>query len=140
MMAMTAAVLIPAAGVFFKRAQQENPNDLVAEVLQEVRRAAILSGRPVTLRFEGGTQRFVWEGGARAAGGSKLQIDFLRPATTGAVLIGGNLIETGAINQLTFYPDGTCDPIRVQIRTASAPARVLAVDPWTCAPGLEVSS
>jgi type II secretion system protein H len=140
MMAMTAAVLIPTAGVFFRHAQQENPNDLVAEVLQEARRAAILSGRPVALRFEAGSQRFTWEGGSRAAEGPKLRIDFLRPVATGAVLIAGNLVETGALNELTFYPDGTCDPVRVQIRPASGPAQVVTVDPWTCAPGLEVAS
>jgi Tfp pilus assembly protein FimT len=140
MIAMTAAVLIPAAGVFFRHAQQENPNDLVAEVLQEARRAAILSGKPVELRFEAGTQRFTWEGGSRVAEGPKLRIDFLRPVTTGAVLIGGNLVETGALNLLTFYPNGTCDPVRVQIRPASGPAQVVTVDPWTCAPGLEVTS
>jgi general secretion pathway protein H len=140
MMALTAAVLIPAAGLLFRRANQENPGDLVAEVLQEARRAAILSGKPVALRFEAGSQRFTWDGGSHVAEGTKLRIDFLRPVTTGAVLIAGNLVETGALNQLTFYPDGTCDPVRVQIRAASGPAQVLSVDPWTCAPGLEVAS
>jgi type II secretory pathway pseudopilin PulG len=140
MMAMASAVLIPAAGVFFRRAQQENPNDLVAEVLQDARRAAILSGKPVALRFEAGTQRFIWDGGSRAAGEAKLRVDFLRPVATGAVLIAGNLVETGALDQLTFYPDGTCDPVRVQIRPPSGPAQVLSIDPWTCAPGLEVAS
>ena len=140
MMAMTAAVLIPAAGVMFHRANQENPNDVVAEVLQEARRAAILSGKPVALRFEAGAQRFSWDGGSRVAEGAKLRIDFLRPVATGAVLIAGNLIETGALDQLNFYPDGTCDPVRVQIRAATGPAQIVSVDPWTCAPGLEVAS
>ncbi len=140
MMAMTAAVLIPAAGALFRSANQENPADLVAEVLQEARRAAILGGKPVALRFEAGRQRFTWDGGSRAAEGPKLRIDFLRPVTTGAVLIAGNLVETGALDQLTFYPDGTCDPVRVQIRAASGRAQIVSVDPWTCAPGLEVAS
>lgn len=140
MIAMTAAVLIPAAGVFFRRANQENPTELVAEVLQEARRAAILTGKPIALRFEAGPQRFIWDGGSRVAEGPKLRVDFLRPVTTGAVLIAGSLVETGALNELTFYPDGTCDPVRVQIRPGDRPAQVLSIDPWTCAPGLEVSS
>ena len=143
MILLTAAVLLPVAGVFMKQARQENPDELVAQVLQEVRRDAILAGRPVTLRFDAETQRFLWDAGAagsRDATGAKLRIDFLRPITSGAVLIGGNLVETDALSVLTFYPDGTCDPVRVQIRAVGGAARVVAVDPWTCAPGLEVRS
>lgn len=144
MMALTGAVLLPVAGAFFRNTTQENPGEIVAEVLQEVRREAILAGRPVTLRFDREAQRFTWNGnsgGARAAAGPRLNIDFLRASTTSAVLIGGRLVETGAMDSLTFYPDGTCDPVRVQLRPASGGAvRVLSIDPWTCAPGLEVSS
>ena len=144
MMAMVGAVLLPVAGTLFRNSSQENPANLVTDLLQEVRREAVLTGRPVTLRFDLETQRFTWDGGSggsRAANGPRLRVDFLRRTGTGSVLIGGQLVETGAVDSLTFYPDGTCDPVRVQLRPAGGGvAKVLTIDPWTCAPGLEVSS
>jgi prepilin-type N-terminal cleavage/methylation domain-containing protein len=143
LMALVAAVLLPAAGALFRAGRQVNPSDLVAEVLQEVRREAVLTGRVVTLRFDREAQRFAWDGttgGSRAVDGPRLNIDFLRPVTTGAVLLGGQLVETGATRTLAFYPDGTCDRVRVQIRPAEGAAEVISIDVWTCAPGLEVAS
>jgi len=47
-------------------------------------------------------------------------------------LIGGQLVESERIESVSFYPDGTCAPFRVQFRT-TGPAKVIAIDPWTCA-------
>lgn len=153
MMALVGAVLLPAAGALFRQGRQVSPADAVADVLQDVRREAVLSGRPVSLRFERGTQQFAWDaatgspaeasaklGGTRALEGPEVTIEFLRPAITGAVLVGGRVIETNTVDRLTFYPDGTCDPVRIQVRPAHGEAQVLSIDPWTCAPGLEVAS
>lgn len=143
LMALVGAVLVPAAGMLFQQGRKVSPADAVAEVLQEVRREAVLTGRTVSLRFDRGTQQFAWDGasgGSRALEGPKLAVDFLRPAITGAVLIGGRVIETNTVESLTFYPDGTCDPVRIQLRPAEGDAQVLSIDPWTCAPGLEVAS
>jgi type II secretion system protein H len=142
LMALAGAALLPAAGALFRQSAGENPGDLVAGVLQEVRREAVLAGRPVTLRFDAEAQRFSWDGstgGSRAASGPRLKVDFLRAGLTSAVLIGGQAVETGSVPDLTFYPDGTCDRVRVQLRPEAGGAEILSIDPWTCAPGLEVA-
>jgi prepilin-type N-terminal cleavage/methylation domain-containing protein len=67
----------------------------------------------------------------------KLTVDFL-PATksNSSMLIGGELIETGAMPFVTLYSDGTCTPCRVQFHSNGA-ARIIAIDPWTCAEVME---
>jgi type II secretion system protein H len=143
LMALAAAALLPAAGALFRQGSGESPGELMTGVLQEVRREAVLAGRPVTLRFNAGTQSFAWDGitgGTRATPGPRLKVDFLRAGGKSAVLIGGQAVETDTVDSLTFYPDGTCDPVRVQLRLEAGKAEVLSIDPWTCAPGLEVSS
>ena len=52
---------------------------------------------------------------------------------TQSILIGGELVETQTIPYMTFYPDGTCTPVRIQIRRNAGTAYTLNIDPWTCA-------
>lgn len=141
LMALVGAVLFPAANALFPKTNVDNFDDIVSEVLQQARRDAVLGGREVTLRFDATQQRFLWDGAAHREQpwtGAKIGIDFLRPQSGNAVLIAGRLVETATVPALRFFPDGTCDPVRLQIRPASGNARVLSIDPWTCAPGLEV--
>jgi general secretion pathway protein H len=67
----------------------------------------------------------------------KLTVDFL-PATksNSSMLLGGELIETDAMPFVTLYSDGTCTPFRVQFHSSGA-ARIISIDPWTCAEVLE---
>lgn len=67
------------------------------------------------------------------ASAKDLTIDLLSANKSGAmVLIGGVLQESRSLPFVTFYPDGTCSPFRLQI-AGSAGAYTLDVDPWTCA-------
>lgn len=144
LMALVGAVLLPVAGTLFADPGGDDPEDLLAGVLQEARRTAVLSGRPVALRFDAPGRRFVWTGdgtdapqGERAAGGVR-QVDFL-PATRGATgLVRGQLVETGRPAVMDFFPDGTCTAVRLRMQPVAGAARTVAIDPWTCAPGLEV--
>jgi len=52
---------------------------------------------------------------------------------TQSVLIGGEVVETQTIPFMTFYGDGTCTPVRIQIRRNAGAAYTLNIDPWTCA-------
>ena len=66
-----------------------------------------------------------------------LEMDFLAPMKGGpAILIRGVLVESKPVPYVTFYPDGTCSPFRLQIFRPGG-ASTLEVDPWTCAPILE---
>ena len=46
-------------------------------------------------------------------------------------------MELANLPYITFYPDGTCTPFRVQMKTGNNSPRIVAIDPWTCAPMLE---
>jgi type II secretion system protein H len=143
LLALGAAVLLPAVSGLFRQGQSASAEEVVAEVLQQARREAVLTGREVALRFEPEGQRFVWDGSAGralSASGPRVKVDFLRSRDKAAVLIGGQLVETAVVPVLRFFPDGTCEPVRVQFRPTGAPPRVITIDPWTCAPGLEVKS
>ena len=144
LMALVVALLVPVAGSVLRDPAADNPDDLIAAVLQEARRTAVLSGQPVTLRFDRPSRRFVWAGaGAEAAGGERVaaslrQVDIL-PAERGAsTLVRGELIETDRHAAMEFFPDGTCTAVRLRLVPLSGSARAVSVDPWTCAPGLEV--
>ena len=142
LMALAATVLIPATGALFNRRGGEDVAEIMSDVLQQARREAVLTGREVVMRFDAPAQRFTWSGGGAAhqfaLAGPRTAVEFLWPTGGGAILLGGQLVETGAKPVLTFFPDGTCDPVRVQFRPETGAGRVLAIDPWTCAPGLDI--
>jgi len=50
-----------------------------------------------------------------------------------AIMVGGEVIETQTVPFMTFYGDGTCTPVRIQIRRDAGAAYTLSIDPWTCA-------
>jgi len=115
-------------------------------VVDASRRDALLHRGEVRLRYDAEARAFV----VGMAGGERrfpvpetgdLKIDFLSAGGQGSgpLLIGGLLMETATVPFVTFYDDGTCSPFRVQIATGG-PARVLEVDPWTCAPALTVKA
>ncbi|HEX2100198.1 MAG TPA: type II secretion system protein [Candidatus Synoicihabitans sp.] len=107
----------------------------------EARKYALLHQQDVELSFDRETRSFrarTTEGAETfpVPGEGELQIDFLSLQPTGSnVLIGGNLVETRPLRSVTFFADGTCTPFRVQLRSGG-PARIIAIDPWTCAPML----
>jgi prepilin-type N-terminal cleavage/methylation domain-containing protein len=109
----------------------------------EVRKDALLNNRDVRLRLDDTTRELVaWSdaGNTRHPFVPKeiAELEFLAPGAAGgfsAVLVGGALVETQTIPFVTFYRDGTCSAFRVQLKTRNG-ARVLEIDPWTCAPML----
>ncbi len=140
LLVLGAALLLPSASAIFRRARLVNPEEEVALILQQARREAVLRGRPVEMQFDARAQRFVWDNAAGvdlSAGDQRMEIGFLRADNTDAVLIGGRRIETSLLPAMRFYPDGTCDPVRLQLRLPEGVVRLMAIDPWTCAPGLE---
>lgn len=141
LIALVSMVLLPAAGGLFPKAGGGGWDDTVATTFQKVRQQAVVSGREIALHFDPKTLRFAWPGGTSDPLGpaeQKLTVEFLRSSGGSSILIGGQLIETTTVPLLRFFPDGTCEPVRVQVRVAGGgQPRVLTIDPWTCAPGLE---
>lgn len=135
-------ILLPSAAAIFRRSGSGGPEEAVAAVLQQARREAVLRGREVVMHFDAKTQRLGWDGFTGpdlSPEGARMEVEFLRPGAASAVLIGGQKVETSLVPALRFFPDGTCDPVRVQLRLAGGAARIMAIDPWTCAPGLELT-
>jgi general secretion pathway protein H len=122
--------------------QPSTPAEIFRKALTEARQYAIEKNVEVRLSFDAKTKTFT----ASTANGTRsypvattddLVIDFLAAQKGGnTVLIAGVLVETQTLPYVTFYPDGTCSPFRVQFRV-NGNASVTAIDPWTCAPVLE---
>lgn len=123
------------------------PEEVFWEASRAARRAALKSQQEVTLSFDSKEKQFVVNGGGAQStfavpeASRDLTIDLLHAqASGGSVLIGGQLVDTRTLPSVSYYADGTCTPFRVQFRT-NGPARIVAIDPWTCAPVLpEVKS
>ncbi len=114
------------------------PDEVFWEASREARKTALKNEHEVRLSYDGKEKNFVVTDGASTKTFPlppirDLTVDFL-PAQQGrsAVLIGGQLVDTRSIPSVAFYSDGTCMPFRVQFRSGG-PARVLSIDPWTCA-------
>lgn len=146
---LTVALIGLLAGVLVTAAVQltddgpATPEEVFWEAVTESRREALLTGREVRLRFQAKNKHYalVALGSAREQRfafppAETLAVEFLTAQKGGgAMLIRSQLVETQRVPFVTFYSDGTCTPFRVQIRTGGEP-RVLAIDPWTCAPVL----
>lgn len=108
------------------------------QALEEARKEALIGQREVRLRYDPDRKALVTASleGSRAfpLPPGEAQVEFLAPApsSTNILLIGGLLVETHPLPSVVFFDDGTCSPFRVQIRTGG-PARILSIDPWTCA-------
>lgn len=119
--------------------KSQTPQEIFWEATRTARRAALKNETEVRLTFDSKEKAFVVEGGE---GVQKfpvpqtrdLTIDLLQAQSTGgsSILIGGQLVDTQTLPAVSFYPDGTCTPFRVQFRT-TGPAHILSIDPWTCA-------
>ncbi len=146
LMSMIAAVLIGGSTTLLKGTVRSNPEDAVKALLQTVRRHAVLRARtyellPVAAADEDSPD-FRW--GPEGAGEDEplteeklpraedVKLKILAPETTGAILLGGVASET-ALARMRFYPDGTCDRVRLEI-TRESGRRLVPIDPLTCAP------
>ena len=119
--------------------KSQTPQEIFWEAARTARRAALKTETEVRLSFDSKEKAFVIEGGEGVQKFAvpetrDLTIDLLQaqPTSGGSVLIGGQLVDTQTLPAVLFYPDGTCTPFRVQFRT-TGPARILSIDPWTCA-------
>jgi len=114
------------------------PEDVFWKAVQQARSSALNSGREVRLSFDEKEKTFVLDDGAAPQTLAvppvrDLAVDLLAvQAARSTVLVGGELLDSKKIPYATFYPDGTCSPFRVQFHSSGA-ARVVTLDPWTCA-------
>ena len=118
----------------------QTPEEVFWSTLQVARRKALNTEREITLNFDTKTKAFLVADGETTESfpvttTKDLTIDLLAGQASnsaGPVLVGGELVEQRSLDHVTLYPDGTCQPFRVQFRTNGA-AHIIAIDPWTCA-------
>lgn len=146
LLSMLAAVLVGGSAQLLKGTARSDPEDALLALLQTLRRRSVEQGRiieltPVTtgdaddpdFRWspeDAGEDVVAHEERLPKAGGVTVKI--LPPETVGAILLGGVAAEA-PLARMRFYPDGTCDRVRLDI-TRGDNRRVTPIDPLTCAP------
>lgn len=144
LLGLLSAALVTGA-VHLVSTQPQSAEEVFWAATRAARREALTSQQPVTLSFDSKEKQFVLGGRSTAAfaipsAPRDLTVDLLAAQSGGGtVLIGGQLVDTETLPSVSFYPDGTCTPFRVQFRT-SGPAQIIAIDPWTCAPMLKMEN
>lgn len=126
---LLAGILLSGSTSMLRAASEDDVEQVALGAVASARQVAVLEGRQLTLRYDEKTRLLSWGAGQVAlAGEDGLQL--LPPVTASTVLIGGKLTEE-PIAQVRFYPDGTCDPFRLEI-IRNRVSQYLAIDPWTC--------
>lgn len=139
LISMLAAVLIGGSASLLKGTARDDPESALMALLQTVRRQAVEQSRVIELfpeieaDGEDTVLAYSWNDQKETlpiAGDVKVKI--IAPEVKEAILLGGQA-EERALTRIRFFPDGTCDRMRVEIVRNQA-RRVIPIDPLTCAP------
>lgn len=135
LMAMVSGVLVVGASNLMG-GEKDDPEAALLALLQRVRRAAVERDVALELRIDAEHDTYSWgeEAGETVTlpGSDKVRVRLLAPRALGAVLIGGEA-EEHPLDHLLVQPDGTCSPVRLEVRRNGA-RRLYDIDPMTCAP------
>ena len=143
---MLAAVMVGGSAQLLRGTARSDPEDALLALLQTIRRQAVEKGKVIELTptdtadedepdFEWGEEN---AGDDRPRTAEKLPkvegvtVKILAPESSGAILLGGVATEK-ALARMHFYPDGTCDRVRLDI-TRNESRSIVPIDPLTCAP------
>jgi general secretion pathway protein H len=141
LIALLSAVLISGSTRLLSD-QPSTPADIFRKALTESRQYAVEKNVEVRLSFDTKEKalKATTDDGVRSYPvntGGDVNIDFVSSQKGGsAILVGGVAVDTQTLPFVTFFPEGTCSPFRVQFRIDGAVSS-MAIDPWTCAPVLE---
>ena len=146
LMSMLAAVMIGGSAQLLKGTSRSDPEDALTALLQTIRRQAVEKGKvlelaPTDNADEDGPDLIWGEENAdedhprteeKLPKVEGVKVKILAPESTGAILLGGVASEK-ALARMRFYPDGTCDRVRLDV-TRNENRTVIPIDPLTCAP------
>ncbi|MCX6918155.1 MAG: prepilin-type N-terminal cleavage/methylation domain-containing protein [Verrucomicrobia bacterium] len=139
LISMLAAVLIGGSASLLKGTARDDPESALMALLQTVRRQAVEQAKVIELKpdieadGEDAILTYAWHNQKETlpvSGDTRVKI--IAPEVKEAILLGGQ-VEERALTRIRFYPDGTCDRMRVEIIRNQA-RRVIPIDPLTCAP------
>lgn len=126
---LISALVIGAGEPLLRASTWEDAENSALSAIAAARHEAVLTGREIELRLDAKARALDWGAGRKVIVGDD-QLSLLPPVRTGAMLLGGQLVEE-PIALVRFYADGTCDAFRLEI-TRDGNRHVMAVDPWTC--------
>lgn len=128
---LLATVTVTGLSAFAQAGNESDAETLAHDAVAQSRRAAVTSGREISLRVTE-DRTLQWDGGQIVLPGDGARVRLLPAEREAAVLIGGQLSEE-PLPAVKFYPDGTCDAFRLELVRGAA-RKVEAFDRWTCAP------
>jgi|UPI000697A1C7 general secretion pathway protein H len=134
LLALLGSVMVGGAVSLLKANEAKDPETALLKMMQTIRGEAVSKGTIIDLRPLPDDGGFAWgESGVEVLPENKtVKVTLVAAEMARASLIGGQL-EEAPVKRLRFYPDGSCDPVRVQVRRGEA-RNVYAIDPWTAAP------
>lgn len=134
--AIVSALWVAGAAGMMRGAAREEPEDMLLDKLQALRRLAVERGTTVELVLLDEGDRLSWgdEAGDSLAlpNTEERRARLVGPATEGLVLLGG-VAQAAPLSRLLLYPDGTIDRARVET-LRNGRTSFLELDPLTCAP------
>ena len=135
LLGLFAALFITGGREMF-RTRERTPADVFWQAVQAARLQAVQEDTTVTLRYDEKERRLAWGavGEPHVLDWPGKSLEFLPMESRDSILLGGQLVETGALPVVRFHADGTTDRFRVQFTDAAGQIVRLELDPWTAAP------
>lgn len=129
--ALVGTLTIGAVGTMLRESGRDSALEKSLRAVAQARHDAVFHAEIVDLRFDEKLRQLTWSFGADVlAEGESIRL--LPPQRVSSMLIGGRLVEQ-PLDRVRFYPNGTCDPFRLEI-VRDRTSQFLAIDPWTCTP------
>jgi len=124
-----------------KQGEIETLENTFWDAVEIAKRDSVFNRRPYTLRFDEDALAFELVSGLEVqafkvdtsdfGGDTDVEVAFQEELPeNGSVLIGGRLVTTREIEEVQFFPDGTCSPFGVNLQVADYEIHI-TVDPWT---------
>lgn len=134
LISLLGAVMVGGAVSLLRAADDVDPESALLTLLQKTRARAVETGAVIEIVPLPEDAGFLVGGDDVVTLPARpgLTARLVKPELEAAFLIGGMLQER-AVDRLRFYPDGSCDPVRVQIIRGET-RRAYPIDPWTAAP------
>ncbi len=134
--AIVSGLWVAGAAGMMRGAAREEPEDVLLDRLQVLRRLAVERGTPVEVAVLDDGDRLAWgegpQDGVALPNTEERRARLVGPATEGLVLLGG-VAQAAPLTRVLLHPDGTMDRARVEVLRGGR-ATFLELDPLTCAP------
>jgi Tfp pilus assembly protein FimT len=128
---LVGTLVVGAVGTMLRDSDRNSALEKSLHAISQARHDAVFHGEIVDLRYDDKLRLFAWGRGTDVVGEGE-NVRLLPAQRVASMLVGGRLVEQ-PLARVRFYPDGTCDPFRLEIVRDRA-SQFLAIDPWTCTP------